>query len=202
MNSQLLQELVDPPALRTAGDYIAVMVEQAETSSVLGATPENGWLTEEQQEAWRALVGVMLLLPGVLDAQLQRGAGLNFFEYLVLSSLSMEDDRSLRMSQLATLTNGSLSRLSNVVKRLEQRGWVVRQADPENGRFTRAVLTDSGWDEVVSAAPGHVDAVRQFVIDPLTAAQVRSLTAVGQRIRQRIESDERCTPACEPPDAC
>jgi DNA-binding MarR family transcriptional regulator len=162
---------------------------------------EAHWLTAEQQEAWVSATALFLVLPGVLDAQLQRDAGLNLFEYLVLSQLSMAEHRSLRMSELSALTNGSLSRLSNVVKRLEQRGWVVRSADPVNGRYTRAVLTDSGWDEVVRAAPGHVEAVRQFVIEPLTAAQLRTLASIGGRILRRVETDGRCAPPieCAPP---
>src|SRR4051812_15735685 len=105
-------------------------------STEFAAEPRAGWLTQEQQEAWSSVTALFLLLPGVLDAQLQRDAGLNLFEYLVLSSLSMRDDGSMRMSELAELTNGSLTRLSNVAKRLEQRGWMVRRPDPDNGRFT------------------------------------------------------------------
>jgi DNA-binding MarR family transcriptional regulator len=168
------------------------------------AVDDVQWLTAEQNHAWRSATALFLVLPGVLDAQLQRDAGLNLFEYLVLSQLSMAEHRSLRMSELSALTNGSLSRLSNVVKRLEQRGWVVRSADPTNGRYTRAVLTDSGWDEVVRAAPGHVAAVRQFLIEPLTAAQLRTLASIGERIVQRIEAEGRCAPPseCAPPSGC
>lgn len=175
------------------------MVEQVGgVSTAAGAAPESGWLTHEQQVAWRQTTNLFLLLPKVLDAQLQRDSGLNLFEYIVLSSLSMAEDRSMRMSALAEFTHGSLSRLSNVVKRLEQRQWVTREPDPENGRYTRARLTDSGWDVVVAAAPGHVDAVRRFLVDPLTTSQLRTLAAAGQRIRERVEADGRCSP-CEPP---
>ena len=196
-------------------DYSGVVVEQMDraplgSDTAHTAVQEPRWLTAEQQEAWKSVTALFLVLPGVLDAQLQRDAGLNLFEYLVLSSLSMAEHRSLRMSELSTLTNGSLSRLSNVVKRLEQRGWVVRTADPENGRYTRAVLTDSGWDEVVRAAPGHVDAVRQFVVEPLTVTQLRTLASIGSRITKRVEAEGRCAPPtecapiadCTPPNDC
>jgi DNA-binding MarR family transcriptional regulator len=51
------------------------------------------------------------------------------------------------------------SALSNVVKRFEQRGWVERSPDPDDGRYTIAALTDSGYDVVVAAAPMHVRSV-------------------------------------------
>lgn len=149
-------------------------------------TPESGWLAADEQEAWKNIVALLLLLPGPLDAQLQRTSGIGLFEYLVLSAMSHEPDHTLRMSELARLTNGSLSRLSNVVKRLEQRGWVTRAPDPTDGRYTVAALTDQGWDLVVAAAPGHVDAVRRLVIDPLTAADVQALITAGRRILDRL----------------
>lgn len=144
------------------------------------------WLAPDEQDTWRAVAGLLLTLPGVLDAQLQRDAGLSLFDYLVLSSLSMAHGRTLRMSELAQLANGSLSRLSNVVSRLEHRGWVTRCPDPVDGRYTDATLTEAGWETVVRAAPGHVAAVRQLVLDPLTATQARALHAAGERILRQI----------------
>jgi DNA-binding MarR family transcriptional regulator len=144
------------------------------------------WLSADELEAWKAVISLLLLLPGALDAQLQRDAGLNMFEYAVLSALSMADGRVLRMSELAELASGSLSRLSNVVTRLERRGLVRRIPDPVDGRCTDAVLTDQGWDLVVRAAPGHAAAVRQLVLDPLTDAQVRNLGEAGQQIIRQL----------------
>jgi DNA-binding MarR family transcriptional regulator len=69
------------------------------------------------------------------------------------------------MSELAYLANGSLSRLSNVVKRFEQRGWVARSPDPDDGRYTIAALTDLGFEVVVAAAPTHVRKLRVRPVD-------------------------------------
>ena len=149
---------------------------------------DEQWLTDEESLAWRSVLAIGLLLPGTLDAQLQRESGLTLYEYLVLSYLSMAPERRMRMSALAEMTNGSLSRLSNVVKRLERQGWVAREPDPADGRYTLALLTESGWDVVVAAAPGHVAAVRRYVIDPLTAEHQRAVTEAGARIQERLRS--------------
>jgi len=149
---------------------------------------EPRWLTDQEQDAWLAVATIAMQLPGVLDTQLQRDSDIGFFEYSVLSWLSMAEQRTVRMSELAELSRGSLSRLSNVVKRLQQRDLVRREPDPSNGRFTNAVLTDAGWECVAQAAPGHVNAVRQFVFDPLTTAQVDALREVGSLIADRIRS--------------
>jgi DNA-binding MarR family transcriptional regulator len=140
------------------------------------------WLDPEEQDAWLAVAMLMFQLPGRLDAQLQHDSRLTLYEYLVLSSLSMRSARTARMSELAKLTNGSLSRLSNVAKRLEDRGWLVRDPDPRDGRYTVARLTPAGYDVVAAAAPGHVEAVRRLVIDPLTRTQIRALADIGRRL--------------------
>jgi hypothetical protein len=66
---------------------------------------------------------------------------------------------------------------------------VGRATDPTNGRYTNAVLTDAGWECVVHAAPGHVNAVRQFIFDPLSAEQVEALGVIGGLIADRIRCE-------------
>lgn len=148
---------------------------------------DTQWLTSAEKEAWTGLVSLVLLLPGRLEAPLQRAAGLTLFEYLTLSHVSETTERQLRMSELAYLANGSLSRLSNVVKRFEQRGWVVRFPDPEDGRYTIVALTDAGYEKVVAAAPAHLASVRRFVLDPLNATDERALARIAEKLRTRPE---------------
>lgn len=152
-----------------------------------GEKDEVRWLTAEERQAWLSVSRVLTRLPAMLDAQLERDADLNYFEYIVLAMLSEQPVRALRMSDLAAVTSSSLSRLSNVVKRLEGRGFLRREPDPQDGRCTRAVLTDTGMAKVVRAAPGHVAAVRTFVIDTLTPAQLRQLRTANDRILARID---------------
>ncbi|MBW3621386.1 MAG: MarR family transcriptional regulator [Actinobacteria bacterium] len=146
------------------------------------------WLDDHEQAAWRRLAAVILKLPSELEAQLQRDADMSHFEYWVLAVLSEAPERSLRLSQLAAQANASLSRLSHVVTRLERRGWLSRQPCPEDARATLAVLTDAGYDQVVAAAPGHVEAVRRFVFDGLGADDVRDLARVCDAILARIHA--------------
>jgi DNA-binding MarR family transcriptional regulator len=120
------------------------------------------------------------------------GTALSHFEYMVLAGLSEVPGRTLRMSVLAMLAEGSLPRLSQVVGRLEKRGWVRRAPDPFDGRYTLAILTDEGWAKVVATAPGHVAEVRRLVFDPLTKAQSRQLRDIGRRIMRAIDPGDPC----------
>lgn len=149
------------------------------------------WLAEDEQQAWLELAGVLVWLPAALDAQLQADAGLSHFEYQVLSVLSTSPERTARMGDLAALANGSPSRLSHVVGRAEKQGWVTRGTDPDNKRIVLATLTEAGWQKVVDSAPGHVDAVRRFVFDPLDSGQVRQLRKVAGLIRRAVDPEGR-----------
>ena len=150
-------------------------------------TEEPRWLDADERAAWLSLAGVVTLLPAALDAQLQRDADLSHFEYMVLAMLSERPTRTARMSELAALANGSLSRLSHVVKRLEARGWIERKACPSDGRYTNAVLTDAGWEKVLASAPGHVEAVRTLVLDALSPEELDQLGAMARRLLERLE---------------
>lgn len=144
------------------------------------------WLTDEQQWAWRRVVGLFMKLPAALDGDMQRSSDLTLFEYLVLSNLSEAEGRVLQMSELAALANSSLSRLSHVVGRLQKRGWVTREVCPHDGRSNQAVLTDAGMAKLVSAVPDHVHTVRELVIDALTDAQLRQLANAAAKVEGRI----------------
>ncbi|GAA4430218.1 MarR family winged helix-turn-helix transcriptional regulator [Georgenia halophila] len=152
---------------------------------------DTRWLTADQEDAWRSLMAVLMLLPGGLDAQLQRDAGITHAGYAVLSTLSEAPGGTIRISRLATMANMSVSRLSHLLDRLAGHGWVERHPDPSDGRSTMAVLTDAGWDKVVETAPGHVDNVRSLVFDGLDAEQVGQLKRISATIAARLDPEHK-----------
>jgi hypothetical protein len=109
---------------------------------------------------------MILRLQPVLSAQLQRDFGISHFEYLIMARLSEASGSKLRMSVLA------------------------RQPDPEDGRYTLAVLTRAGRRRLQEVAPAHVDTVREFVFDRLTRNQSRQLGAICQRILDGLPPDD------------
>ena len=157
-------------------------------------TTHTKWLTAEERAAWVQLSAVLELLPGALDSQLRRDADLTYFGYYVLEMLSEAPDRTLRMSALAAQANASLSRLSHVVSRLEDRGLVERFTCREDGRATNVQLTEAGWTKVQESAPGHVATVREHVIDTLTAEQVDQLATITAALLTRLDPDGTMAP--------
>lgn len=145
---------------------------------------------DEQLQTWAALATVLEWLPGALDAQLQRDSGITHFEFGVLFALSEAAEGTLRMSILAGYSNSSLSRLSRAVARLETKDWVRRETDPLDGRYTLAILTETGSQKVAQAQPGHVETINQLIFDPLTSHQAKQLKDISHRITRAIRADE------------
>lgn len=156
---------------------------------------EIRWLTSQERKVWFALTGVLTKLPAALDAQLEKNAGLTFFEYQVLAVLAEEPERKLRMSALAERTSGSLSRLSHVVRRLERQGLVRREGAPEDRRATNAILTDEGEARVRQAAPDHLAYARNLVLGVADDAELEVLERVSGEILRQLESLGTRTPA-------
>ena len=106
---------------------------------------------------------------------------MSHFEFEVMVALSRQPDRSLQLKDLAVVANGSLSRLSHVISRLEGRGW-VRRRSAAIGRTTYAELTDEGYRKLMEAGPIHLREVRRLVFDVLTPEEVKALKQATGRI--------------------
>lgn len=157
-------------------------------------TTSPRWLDEDQQAVWQDLLTVVIALPNLLDRQLEEDSETSNFEYSVLARLSMADDLTMRLSDLAAQCDSSQPRLSKVMVRFERRQWVTRRPDPDNGRYTLATLTEAGLQKVVDSAPGHVERVRELVFDPLSVAQQRALgtalARIATTVRQQLNGAE------------
>lgn len=154
---------------------------------------EAHWLDDRERRAWLRFVTLLELMPGVLDSQLRRDAGVSHFDYFVLAMLSEAPEHTLRMTVLATMTNATLPRLSHVVSRLEDKEYVERHPCPKDRRATNAILTDKGWAKVVEVAPQHVDHVRHHVVDALTDEQLVQLGEICDAMLERIPAARRMT---------
>lgn len=183
-------ETVSPLSIRGFGDLAVGLGAAAEGDDDDGVQ----WLSPAELDAWLGLSGLLIKLPALLDGQLERDAGLRFFEYLVLAMLSEQDPPQARMSRLAVLTGGSLSRLSHVAKRLENQGLLTRSTDPNDRRSTLAHLTEKGMEKVRATAPGHVAGVRDLIIDVLTPTQIGQLTDIMRTLLARIDPEGHTQP--------
>jgi DNA-binding MarR family transcriptional regulator len=151
---------------------------------------DERWLTPEELDAWLSYVATSTLLESALDRQLQRDSGMPHAYYQILAMLSEVPDRTLRMSDLAAVTQSSQSRLSHAVSRLERNGWVTRMPCPDDRRSTLAHLTDAGFTALAAAAPGHVRTVRAHLFDRLSCDQVAQLRSILKAVLSGLSTDQ------------
>jgi DNA-binding MarR family transcriptional regulator len=157
---------------------------------------DTRWLDDDEQRTWRSFLTANRLLFDRIDRQLQQDADLPHTYYEILVRLSEAPGRTLRMSQLASSSLSSRSRLSHAVARLEEAGLVRRRACPTDRRGSFAELTEAGLTRLQEAAAGHVETVRLHLFDHLTAEQQQALRDISDTLVAHL-SDAPVWPAAD-----
>jgi DNA-binding MarR family transcriptional regulator len=152
------------------------------------------WLSPQEQRAWRALQYLRTPLGTALNRQLTRDSRLSTADYEVLVVLSESPGGTLRAGELGQRTGWEKSRLSHHIKRMVSRGLVERRDCLTDGRGLLVGITEAGREAIREAAPGHVRAVREYVIDLLTPDQLQVLAEIGEAVGARI-TIENCAAA-------
>ena len=138
-------------------------------------------LDPAEERAWRALARAMIVVPRVLESELESEHHLTMAEYFVLVNLSEEPERALRMTDLAGRGALSLSGMSRVVDRLVRSGYVERVKCPTDARGSSARLTDAGLVKLQQAYTTHLRGVREHVMDHLAGVDLDALAAAVER---------------------
>ncbi|MEO6085348.1 MAG: MarR family transcriptional regulator [Umezawaea sp.] len=146
---------------------------------------EPRWLDDHEAHAWRALLWMTHAIDRTLDHQLQRDSQIPHGTYQILVVLSVSEEQTLPMGVLANSLGWSQSRLSHAVARMEKTGWVRRIPSSTDKRSNLAQLTEDGRRKLVEAAPGHVAAARDLVIDALDPEQLRVLVRISETVLDR-----------------
>ncbi|WP_030201865.1 MarR family winged helix-turn-helix transcriptional regulator [Streptomyces sp. NRRL S-87] len=145
------------------------------------------WLTDAEQCTWRTYLDVNRLLTHRLEKDLQP-FGLTNNDYEILVNLSESEDHRMRMSDLATATLQSKSRLSHQITRMEAAGLVVRANCESDRRGLYAVLTDHGMETMRKVAPHHVASVRQHFIDLMSDEALAELHTSLKPVAEHLRS--------------
>jgi DNA-binding MarR family transcriptional regulator len=140
------------------------------------------WLTEDEEQAWRAFRRLFTQLPARLGRDLARDSGLSSADYEVLSTLSEKPNRRWELKELARKMEWSRSRLSHHATRMESRGLIDKAPDPQDARGCILHLTDHGYAVLETAARQHLVSVRQRFIDHLSREELATMHEVSARI--------------------
>jgi DNA-binding MarR family transcriptional regulator len=156
------------------------------------------WLDAQEEHAWRSLMAMQDGLSEFLDRQLRTWCGLSNADYQVLAHLSEAPGGRLRPFELGRLLRWEKSRLSQHLSRMGHRGLVTRERCLTDQRGAVIAITARGRELIEAAAPQHIADVRSTVIDQLTAAELRTLAAIGDKVRHRLAELEQQPERKEP----
>lgn len=129
----------------------------------------------DAMEALLALAGASAVVTRTLEAQ-----GLSFAEIRLLLALRAAT-AGARPTDLARELQLSASGVTRMVLPLEKRGIVVREADPNDARASKVVLTPAGRD-LLDEAVGHVAEKGARLLRRLSVGQTKQL----QRLLEEV----------------
>ena len=155
---------------------------------MLGApvTLKGGWLTTEEQHAWRLFLRFQRRFADRLSAEMA-GHDVDFSDFEVLTLLSEAPEHQLRMFELATLVVSGASRLTYRIDSLVRRGLVERIPCRTDRRGSFAHLTAAGMALVRQVAPIHVAGVRRYLFDLLGPGELAAMTGLLLRALPLLE---------------
>lgn len=142
------------------------------------------WLTDDQQDLWRAHLAMSGRLQAALNRQLQRDHGLSLADYDVLVALDERPD--CRMGELGEHLGWEQSRVSHQLTRMRARGLIERAGSADDRRAAVVTLTAGGRDALEAAAPGHAELVRSVVFDGMSRAQAEAVRRWTATVLERL----------------
>ncbi|KAA1418259.1 winged helix-turn-helix transcriptional regulator [Mumia zhuanghuii] len=143
---------------------------------------DTDWLSSDEEQAWRAIRRMFTALPARLGRDLAEESGLSSADYEVLSTLSEKPDHRWALKDLASKAEWSRSRLSHHASRMQARGLIDKEPDPQDARGCLLRLTPRGLAVLEEAAPRHVMSVRRRFLDHLTSEELAVLGRLSARV--------------------
>lgn len=140
------------------------------------------WLSEDEEQAWRAFRRLLTALPARIGRDLASDSGLSSADYEVLSTLSEKPNRRWALKDLAAKMEWSRSRLSHHTARMQGRGLLEKELDPADARGCILHLTNDGFGVLEKAAQHHVASVRSRFLDHLSSHELATLRELSTRI--------------------
>ena len=132
-----------------------------------------------------------------LSRQLLQDSGLTWADYEILAVLLWYPTGRMPAQELGDLVQWEKSRLSHQVRRMQERGLVVREPNPADGRSAMISLLPAGRRSIEEAAPQHVHDVRRHFIDLFTPAELDTFAAFNERVLRHLAEEsfpEESTP--------
>jgi DNA-binding MarR family transcriptional regulator len=150
---------------------------------------EPDWLSPREDRAWRGFMHAHHQLALRLRRLTLQGSGLTDADYEILAVLSEHPTGHMPAQELGALVQWEKSRLSHQVRRMQERGLIVREPNPADARSAMICLLPAGRRAIQDAAPQHVHNVRRHFIDLFTPAELDTFAALNERILHHLAGE-------------
>ena len=148
----------------------------------MSTQPYRNVLRLDPRAAWHRVLQVSSNVLRELDHALDTHDRITVTEFDVLITLDNAPDRQLRMTDLARATMLSSGGMTRLIGRLEDRGLVRRDPDPDDARALRATLTSDGAQKLAHARITHDAVIARMIAPHLNAADLRALERTLDKI--------------------
>jgi DNA-binding MarR family transcriptional regulator len=118
-------------------------------------------LDDTKLEAWRLFITAHARIIEAIDKELDEAEEMPLNWYDILIELYEAEGRRLRLHELAQRVVLSRSSITRLVDQLEDKGYLERQADPEDRRGSYAAITTAGEDALRKAWPHYAAAIER-----------------------------------------
>jgi DNA-binding MarR family transcriptional regulator len=161
--------------------YFTVSSNRDDPESWLLELPEPDAFTDQEFHVWRGLIRLREFAMREIDRRLHERTELSLADYGILITLVTAPKLRLRMSDLGAQRMLTPSGITRVVTRLEERGLLRREPDPQDGRAALAALTKLGLEALRRAQVVHHATVREVLLDRLTPVELDRLARLYEK---------------------
>lgn len=140
----------------------------------------------EEWALWRAFLVSHARVTRLIDAQLQRDAGLTQGEYATITAILEAPARHMRIGEIADALGWEKSRASHLVGRMEKRGLVERGLCADDARAIEIAVTPEGRRKQLGAIRGHVAEVRRLFLEQISPEERPIVTDALTRVRDNL----------------
>jgi DNA-binding MarR family transcriptional regulator len=138
--------------------------------------------------AYFALIEVTSLLRHAVERQLREVGDLSYVQFQLLARLGDSSTGSHRMTDLADGVVYSRSALTYQAGLLEKAGLVTRTPAADDERGITVTITDAGRARLAKVFPGHIEIVKNLLLEPLSADDVKALVGLLEPVRDHMRA--------------
>lgn len=131
---------------------------------------------------WGSVVNLHRALDALLHSDIQGATGLIGIEFEFLLRLARFPGPRTHTSKVAARMGYSSAGLTKLTARLEARGLIRRERDPQDGRAFLVALTDQGEAALRAGLEAHIPRLDAELVNRLTPTQRRQLQDLLSRI--------------------